>query len=67
MLWAENCFCFDVQNIFGAKQVNSGRNGEKHQSRLSCFGLIKENMELPHIHLSSCIKKKHELILHLTG
>ena len=45
------------RTIFGAKQLNSGKKREKHKSkkkknRISCFGLMKENMELSDIHLA---------------
>ncbi len=45
------------RTIFGTKQVNLGKNGEKHKSKetIAChvfFGLIEENMELSHIHLA---------------
>ena len=44
------------RTILGAKQVNSGKNGEKHKRKqtMAChvFGLIEENMELSNVHLS---------------
>ena len=40
-------------NFYGAKQVNSGKNGEKHKSKqtISCHVLaeLKKNMDLSHI------------------
>ena len=35
---AKNCFVLMFRTIFGAKQVNSGKNGEKHKSKqtISC-------------------------------
>jgi hypothetical protein len=38
---AENCFEHQNKTIFGAKQVNSSKNGEKHKSKqtISCHVL----------------------------
>ena len=42
------------RTILGTKQVNSGKNGEKHKSKqtISChvFGLMEENMDLSRNH-----------------
>ena len=31
LFWAQNCSKHQIKTIFGAKQVNSGKNGEKHK------------------------------------